>query len=69
VIRDIASALNRLLRDPGLRTSMGVAAARRASQIYSWDRLGEEMRDHYESVLDDPVLRAKQHDNLTLNIF
>ncbi|WNB86244.1 glycosyltransferase [Cellulomonas sp. ATA003] len=46
----LADALGRLLADPGLRTSLGAAARRRALDRYGWDRVADRTVAAYAAV-------------------
>jgi len=48
VVREMASALEKLHGNPGLRRGMGEAGRARVRDFYVWDRLGERMMDVYE---------------------
>jgi glycosyltransferase involved in cell wall biosynthesis len=49
----LARALNDLLADRGAREALGAAAAREASTIYSWDRIGEATVALYRELLGE----------------
>ena len=51
-IHELASALEQLYNDVGLRSRMGNAARKRAEMVYHWDRLGEQLMDIYEESLE-----------------
>lgn len=51
VVREMASALEKLHGDPGLRRGMGEAGRARVQDFYLWDRLGERMVDVYDFAL------------------
>ncbi len=51
----LASAVARLLDQPALRRSYGSAAARRARQDYSWDRVAAETDEAYRRTLRTTV--------------
>lgn len=51
VAAELAVALGRLWRDPGLRDRMGREARGRAASFYAWDRLGERLRGIYDDAL------------------
>ncbi len=51
VVSDISKALERLYLDEPLRVRLGEAGRNRAERIYHWDRLGDQLKDIYESVL------------------
>jgi glycosyltransferase involved in cell wall biosynthesis len=53
VIRELASALERLAASPDLRRRMGEAGRRRVDEMYSWETLAEEMRAIYREVVVD----------------
>jgi len=48
VVADLGGAMRRLAKDPGLRTSMGLAARKRAEEHFSWRRRGEQLQEFYE---------------------
>ena len=48
VVADLGGAMMRLAKDLGLRTSMGLAARKRAEEHFSWRRRGEQLREFYE---------------------
>jgi D-inositol-3-phosphate glycosyltransferase len=57
----LARALRRLLADPGLRSSLGAAAAARARDRYTWARIAAETEAVYERLLvtgSEPVTVA-----------
>ena len=49
--RDLAAALNRLVREPGLRRSLGDGARRRVSEIGLWDSKARQLEAIYSRVL------------------
>ena len=49
--RDLGAALETLFLDQELRHKLGVAARKRAEQVYQWDRLGDRLMDIYERAL------------------
>ncbi|MBE3130002.1 MAG: glycosyltransferase [Acidobacteria bacterium] len=51
VSAELAGALGRFWRDPGLRARMGRAAGERAAAFYEWGRLGERLRGIYRDAL------------------
>jgi glycosyltransferase involved in cell wall biosynthesis len=51
VAAELAGALGRFWRDPGLRARMGRAAGERAAAFYEWGRLGERLRGIYRDAL------------------
>ena len=55
VVEDLAAALERLWKDPGLRLRLGRAARRRAEDFYLWDRLGERLRDIQAEAVAGPL--------------
>ncbi len=56
VVRDMATALERLCTDRELRLRMGRAGRERAERVYHWDRLGERLLEIYRNALvTDPV--------------
>ena len=48
VVADLGGAMMRLAKDLGLRTSMGLAARKRAEEHFSWHRRGEQLQEFYE---------------------
>jgi glycosyltransferase involved in cell wall biosynthesis len=50
-VEQLGAALQRLGGDPGLRARMGEAGRRRARELFSWDRKGQLLREHYLGVL------------------
>jgi glycogen synthase len=48
---DLATGINRLLADPGLRERMGKAGRQRAEQVFSWDAIARRTIDLYVSLL------------------
>jgi glycosyltransferase involved in cell wall biosynthesis len=50
-VRELASAVARLLADPDLRTSIGSAGRALASTAFGWDRTGERFEQVYERAL------------------
>lgn len=48
---EIAEALDRLCRNENLRLELGKGAAKRASRMYHWDRLGERLMVVYRDVV------------------
>lgn len=53
-VRDMASALVRLHRNPSLRLQLGEAARRRVLEEYVWDRLGERLAAVYDAATTRP---------------
>ncbi len=49
-VRDIASALESLWRNPSRRRALGLAARRRVEAFYAWDRLGDYLKKIYDSI-------------------
>ena len=49
--RDLAAAVNELIRDPGRRDAMGRAARARVLERFSWRSIAEQTLDHYREVL------------------
>jgi glycosyltransferase involved in cell wall biosynthesis len=52
--RDLASAMARLVTDPGLRRSLGEGARRRVAEIGLWDSKARQMEAIYARVLASP---------------
>jgi glycogen synthase len=52
--QDLAAAINKLMRDVKLRTSMGAAARRRVEQMFSWDAIARKTADVYREVVRQP---------------
>jgi len=48
--KKLADALETLYLDRDLRQKMGAAAAKRASELYHWDRLGDRLMCLYNLV-------------------
>ena len=49
---DLSDALEDLCLDSNLRLRLGIEAARRAKDIYHWDRLGERLMGIYQQITD-----------------
>lgn len=49
VVMDLATALQRLATDHGLRQRMGIAARQRVAEVYSWEHKGDLLRNLYSS--------------------
>ena len=49
--RDLASAINRLLADPGLRARMGEAGRRRVEERFAWSVVARETADLYRTLV------------------
>jgi glycogen synthase len=49
--RDLASAVNRLMADPGLRARMGAAGRRRAVERFSWSSIADQTVALYRSLV------------------
>jgi alpha-maltose-1-phosphate synthase len=54
-MRDLAAAVNQLMRDPDRRAGMGAAARKRVLAEFSWSRIAELTCDFYRSMLDRPA--------------
>jgi glycosyltransferase involved in cell wall biosynthesis len=52
VIRDFATAIERLAKDPELRRRMGEAGRKRVAELYTWDVKGERILQIYEQAID-----------------
>jgi glycosyltransferase involved in cell wall biosynthesis len=50
VISDLAAAMTRLARDPGLRIRLGIAARQRVQEHFNWDKKGLFMAKLYQSL-------------------
>ena len=50
-VQDLAAAFSRLALDAGLRAEMGLAARRRAEQVYDWSRVAERINRVYLDAL------------------
>jgi starch synthase len=48
--KGLADAINRLARDPELRTAMGKAGRRRVLEQFSWDAIAETTLELYRSL-------------------
>jgi len=49
--RDLAAAINELMRDDKRRLAMGVAARQRAESVFSWDAIARKTADVYREVV------------------
>ncbi len=49
--RDLATAINRLMADPGLQGRMAKAARQRAEELFSWAAIAKRTKALYESLL------------------
>ncbi|MDH7515935.1 MAG: glycosyltransferase family 4 protein [Bacteroidota bacterium] len=54
----IAEAVVRLLRDDGLRETMGIAGRKRAEREFSWVEIARRTADVYRTVMEDRVRRG-----------
>jgi glycosyltransferase involved in cell wall biosynthesis len=60
VVSDLAAAMTRLARDPGLRIRLGIAARQRVQEHFDWAGKGDWLSELYRRVLNDtPPYRAK----------
>lgn len=50
-VQDLASGIERLYVDAGLRRQMGLAARQRVEQLYDWDRVADRVMEAYERAL------------------
>jgi glycogen synthase len=50
--RDLADAINALMRDGKRRAAMGVAARRRVEELFSWDAIARQTAAVYREVVD-----------------
>ncbi len=46
----LANAISRVLEDSEMRESMRVASLERAKELFSWDKIAEDLRRHYENL-------------------
>jgi alpha-maltose-1-phosphate synthase len=53
--RDLAAAINTLMRDPERRAAMGAAARQRALAQFSWSRIAELTAEFYAELLQRPA--------------
>ena len=61
VVSDLAAAMTRLARDPGLRIRLGIAARQRVQEHFDWDGKGDWLSELYSQVLNNtPPSRAKE---------
>jgi alpha-maltose-1-phosphate synthase len=58
--RSLASAVNVLLADPGLRAAMGRKARRRVEEEFSWTSIARQTLDFYQQVIAAHRSRAHQ---------
>ena len=56
VVREMASALVALYKDPALGQKLGEAGRKRAMEFYAWDKLGGRMREIYEYAVGGKAL-------------
>jgi glycosyltransferase involved in cell wall biosynthesis len=47
----LADAIIRLLEDDRLRRSMGDAGRRRVLQYFTWDRIAQDLLNHYDALM------------------
>ncbi len=59
VIRDISNAILKLANNEDLRNKMGEAAKKRADEIYTWQRKGQEIIKIYNLILNKACLQNK----------
>jgi alpha-maltose-1-phosphate synthase len=52
--RDLADAIDRLMRDPDRRAAMGVAARKRVLEHFSWHRIAAVTMDFYRELVERP---------------
>jgi glycosyltransferase involved in cell wall biosynthesis len=64
-VSELASALERLYSDEGLRHKLGKEARRRAEESYHWDRLGDRLMEIYRSVVPDESELQMESDSIT----
>ncbi|CAN5884738.1 glycogen synthase [soil metagenome] len=57
--RDIANAINELMRDPDQRAAMGAASRKRVLELFSWSSIARQTHDFYREVIDDATSRAR----------
>ncbi len=55
--RDLASAVNRLLADPGLRVRMAETALQRVRESFSWSSIARQTLDLYRSLINDATAK------------
>jgi glycosyltransferase involved in cell wall biosynthesis len=61
VVSDLAAALTRLARDPGLCSRLGIAARRRVQEHFDWAGKGDWLQELYRGVLNNsPPYRVKE---------
>ena len=61
VVSDLAAAMTRLARDPGLRIRLGIAARQRVQEHFDWDKKGEYAVDIYRTLsMPIPTLPTEQ---------
>ena len=56
VVQEMVQALERLYSNRDLRRRMGEAGRKKAMEFYTWEKLGERMRDIYDFVLEGKAL-------------
>lgn len=59
--RELAEAVNRLLRDPGRRRTMGMAARRRVEDHFSWNAVALQTLEYYNQLLGGMRSHAERH--------
>jgi glycosyltransferase involved in cell wall biosynthesis len=52
VIQDLSVSIKKLSFDSGLRRKLGIAAAKRIKDHFSWDKIGEKMELNYDQILN-----------------
>jgi len=61
VVHDLAVAMTRLARDPGLRIRLGIAARQRVQEHFDWVGKGDWLSELYRQVLNNtPACGAKE---------
>ena len=64
VIADLGAAMKRFADDPGLRTSMGLAARKRVEEHFSWHRRTGQIEELYRQAIEASQSAAKQSPRL-----
>ncbi|MDN5280622.1 MAG: hypothetical protein PWR01_4587, partial [Clostridiales bacterium] len=49
--KDLATQINRLMSDDGLRQKMAVAGRKRVEEVFSWKSIARQTVDLYESLI------------------
>jgi glycosyltransferase involved in cell wall biosynthesis len=61
-VRGLADAILQLLSDPERRQTMAEAAVKRASTVFSWDRIAEDLLEKYERLFHEQADRHRKTD-------